>query len=115
MMFTLHHPPVCLIFRRLSKARPNKEVIFAMSTPSKKQSKQESLNPTQRRFFLSITRFIFSSDYIRFRIWVILIPLLILIITGNLLTKSGLLILLIIFCYILLSHLHKWLEKQEEK
>jgi hypothetical protein len=86
-----------------------------MALPSKKQSKRELLSPKQRRFFLSITRFIFSSDYIRFRIWIIIIPLLILVIAGDLLTKSGLLILLIIFCYILLSRLHKWLEKQEEK
>ena len=84
-----------------------------MSPTSKKKRKKELINLEQRHFLLSITRFVFSNNYIRFRVWLIVIPLLILIIKGDLLTINGLIIVLIIFGYILLSYLHKWLEKQE--
>ena len=83
---------------------------------SKKQSKKELLSPKQRHSLLSITRFIFSSDYIRIRIWLLIIPLIIFLIAGSMITNmDALIIVIIILGYFLLSHLHKWLEKQEEK
>lgn len=86
-----------------------------MSLNSKKQSEHKLPRQKLIHFFRSITRFIFLSEYIRFRVWAIIIPLLLLVLTGNLLTKTGLLVLLIILGYILLSFLHKWLERLEEE
>ena len=69
-----------------------------------------------RRFFFSIIRLVvlFFRKYLSPRIWVIIIALLIMMFMGDLLTKYGLQILLVVVGYILLILLDKWLEKYED-
>jgi len=67
-----------------------------------------------KRFLLSITRFIVSGNYFRFRIWAIIILLLILVATNSLFTINGLIILLIVLSYMLIKLLNRWLEENVE-
>ena len=85
-----------------------------MNRSSNKRSSTDRSSSQIRRWLLSIIRAIYSSDYLRFRIWAILILFLILVITGNLLTKNGLIFILIIIGYVLLGYLQKWLENFEK-
>lgn len=85
-----------------------------MNRSSIKRSSTDRSSSQIRRWLLSIIRAIYSSDYLRFRIWAILILFLILVITGNLLTKNGLIFILIIIGYVLLGYLQKWLENFEK-
>jgi len=52
--------------------------------------------------------------YLRFRAWLLLIPLLIIMLMGRLLTKDGILMGLVVLVYILLSYLDRWFEKNME-
>ena len=67
------------------------------------------------RFLFSAVRFIISTDYIKVRIWILIIVLIIFTIMGQLLTKTALLITLIILGYILLTYLLKWFDQRDEK
>ncbi len=88
-----------------------------MSLPPMKPFKKEEAMSKLRRVLFSISRFLVSvfRQHLRFRIWVILIPLLILTVMGKLLTRDGMLVMLVIVIYILLSFLDKWFEKHEEQ
>jgi len=88
-----------------------------MSSPPKNKPRKEPLTSKPRYFLLSMIRFVVSvyRNYLSLRIWAIVISLLIIIIIGDLLTKTGLLIVLAIVGYILLSYLDKWFEKHEEE
>jgi ABC-type bacteriocin/lantibiotic exporter with double-glycine peptidase domain len=68
-------------------------------------------------FLLSIARFFVSAslDHAERSRWVVVIVLIILLISGELFKKTGLIALLIIIpSYILLYYLKKWLDKYEE-
>ena len=67
------------------------------------------------RFLASIIRFVISDDYIKFRVWGLIIVLVIFAIMGQLLTKDVLLITLIILGYILLTYFIKWFEKRDRR
>ena len=67
------------------------------------------------RFLASAVRFIISIDYIKIRIWILIIVLIFFTIMGQLLTKTALLITLIILGYIFLTYLVKWFDKRDEK
>jgi ABC-type transport system involved in cytochrome bd biosynthesis fused ATPase/permease subunit len=88
-----------------------------MPSTSKKQFEKENRASKPISFLFSTIQFIVSvfRDYLRLRIWAIVIPLLIVIFMGKLLTKEGLLVIVIILIYILLSYLDKWFEKHEEQ
>ena len=84
--------------------------------PEKIGSKGESLALLNAgRFLASVSRFIFSADYTKFRVWGLIIFLIIFAITGQLLTKTALLILSIVIGYIFLTYFVKWFDKRNEK
>ena len=69
-----------------------------------------------RRFSFLMIRYVamFFRKYLRPRIWVIIIAMIIMMFMGDLLTKYGLQVLLVILGYVLLIFLDKWLEKYED-
>jgi hypothetical protein len=88
-----------------------------MSSTPKKQPEKEQLALMLKRFIFPIIRFIVSvyRGYIKLHIWSIIVLLSIIMIIGDLLTKSGLILTLGILVYILLNFLDKWLEEHDEK
>ena len=87
-----------------------------MSLAPKKQYEKEKSISKPRELLFSTIQFIvaFFRQYLRLRIWAIVIPLLIVIVMGKLLTRDGLLVVLVIVIYILLSYLDRWFEKHNE-
>jgi ABC-type transport system involved in cytochrome bd biosynthesis fused ATPase/permease subunit len=55
----------------------------------------------------------FFRKYLRFRVWVLLIPLLIVALMGKIATPEGLFIGLIFLVYLLLLYLDRWFENHE--
>lgn len=88
-----------------------------MSSSSRKQLDNKKEASKSTHFLVSIIRFVtsFFREYLRLRIWAIVIPLLIVIFMGKLFTKDGLLVISIIVVYIVLSYLDKWFENHKEK
>lgn len=87
-----------------------------MSPIPKINPKRDTWGLKLRRFLFSTIRLIvlFFRKYLSPRIWVIIIALLIMMFMGDLFTKYGLQILLVVLGYILLILLDKWLEKYED-
>lgn len=84
-----------------------------MSLAPKKERPKSNL----KELFFWIVRFLvlFFREYLRYRAWLLIIPLLIIILMGRLLTKDGIIMGLIILIYLSLSYLDKWFENHEEK
>lgn len=84
-----------------------------MSATPKKESPKSKL----KELLFWIIRFLvfFFRKYLRFRAWVILIPLLIVTLMGKLLTQDGMIMGLVILVYLLLTYLDRWFENHEEK
>ncbi len=88
-----------------------------MSTKSQKQPEQASVLLKLKTFLLFVAEFSVYAfrKYLRLRIWAIVIPLLIVLFMGKLLTKDGLLVIAIILFYLMLSYLDRWFEKRKDK
>jgi hypothetical protein len=83
-----------------------------MSVPTGKTKKKSNI----KELLLWIIRLIVLvfRKYLRFRAWLLCIPLLIIILMGKLLTKDGILMGLVILVYISLVYLDNWFEKNME-
>ncbi len=53
--------------------------------------------------------------YLKLHLWSMILGLIIVLIIGELLTRNGLLLIIMILVYFFLRYLDKWLEKHEEK
>jgi len=88
-----------------------------MSLNPKKKSKGEPLALKSKRLLLSAIRFIVSiyHGYITLHVWSIVFLLIFAILTHNIVTISGLLLVWGFLVYILFPYLERWLEKHEGK
>lgn len=73
----------------------------------------QSLLIRASRLLASVSRFFVDMDYIKIRVWILVVVIIVLAITGHLITKDGLIIGLIISTYVLLTYLIKWFEKRD--
>ena len=87
-----------------------------MSSSSKKP-RGKPLVVRRGNSFLSIVRYVVSAwrTYIGLMSWATIAVLVIFVFTGEIFTRNGLILLLILPLPILLYYLGKWLEKHEEK
>lgn len=83
--------------------------------PRSSPSNRELLGSKLRRVLFSIARFVVSvyRRYFSLHIWAIIILLIIIVFMGDLLTKSGFLLVFGAIIYVLLYHLGVWLENHE--
>jgi len=87
------------------------------SLPLKNQPKKGKFKSEPNRFILKIIRSIVSiyRGYLKLHIWSMVVALIIVVLIGELLTRSGWLLVIMILVYISLYFLDKWLEKNDEK
>ncbi len=86
-----------------------------MSSTLRNLPEENLLTVKMKRILHKLTQYFFSStrDYLKIRVWLILIPLIVLLVMGKLFTKGGLLIILFIGFYIVLNYIYKHSGKKE--
>jgi hypothetical protein len=88
-----------------------------MPLSSKKQDSNKPDLFTQRETLFSIIEALvyFFRRYLRYRVWALLLPLLIIMLMGKLFATEGMVIASTFLLYFLLSHLDKWFENHHER
>jgi hypothetical protein len=85
-----------------------------MSSKRERESKRKPLILNRGGPFLSIIRYVVSAwlDYIDLMSWATIVVVIIFVLTGEIFTRNGLILLLIIIPIpVLLRYLDKWLKK----
>lgn len=85
-----------------------------MTSKHKKQSKEQTIASQVRYFLLPIFQLVVSYLYTinKFKFPAAILVLIIVVLTGNLLTRGGLLLVTGILLFIMLHYFVKWLDKQ---
>lgn len=88
-----------------------------MALRPKHCSRTRKLSYQSRQVLFLVAEFVvgFFRKYLRFRVWLLGLVLLVLVLTGKLVAGGGLVMASIIILYVVLSYLDRWFENHEQE